>query len=455
MEKLKEPSSLTQCWLFCTFILFWNDPVNSQGGNPKSPSPLHGASSTRQGSAREAKQPHHSLNCPKLRGKKAAKKYQAQVRIEPSHWWWGGWSGFNHFKPGTGLMFTQETPEGCKRWLENKKEKKIRKQICLSHIAMSRMNDFPSPLTNGWGGSYKNNHHIHLKWEVDVAVAKQRCQRCNLQQDLDPGHFQAECIKMLSLSFGAAVHFGANVQICYGFFFFFGGGDWSSQPVHLIWFHFLHAWWGHVFLHVWAATWERWNKTCSWVRNKAGCREKLSMEQISFTFFFSTLTQHKEPVWGLRSVKRGVCLSATVSVRVREGEEWSKFIFGVHSITESQNPTRVWVERDFKDHLLPTLLPQSICRGFTLCKGIMWGYLLPLQWRCWPCLPCWPHPGHSDTPREMPKSGCPALPGEPHLQGSSQAEHLWHTVTFVRALGTLLRCCLGCPRSPGINWNIC
>lgn len=50
------------------------------------------------------------------------------------------------------------------------------------------------------------------------------------------------------------------------------------------------------------------------------------------------------------------------------------FNFGVHSITESLNPTMVWVERELKDHLLETLLPQSICRGFTLCKGVVWGY---------------------------------------------------------------------------------
>lgn len=112
-------------------------------GNRKSPwilrkaqSPFHGALSTRQGSARGAKQPHYSLlDCPNLHGKKAAKKHRAQLRTGPSHWWWGGWSDFSHFKPGTGLISSQETPEGSERWLKSKKKKnKFKKgSTCVPH----------------------------------------------------------------------------------------------------------------------------------------------------------------------------------------------------------------------------------------------------------------------------------------------------------------------------------
>lgn len=52
-----------------------------------------------------------------------------------------------------------------------------------------------------------------------MAVAKSRWQRCNPQQGLDPGHFQAKGIKVLRVSLEAACHFGANVQSCYGSFF--------------------------------------------------------------------------------------------------------------------------------------------------------------------------------------------------------------------------------------------
>lgn len=94
---------------------------------------------------------------------------------------------------------------------------------------MHRMNEFPFPLTNGWGRSYKKNHHIHLKRDVDVATAKERWQGCNPQKDLDPGHFQTECTKLLRVGFGAAFCFGANVQSFYGFFFWGGAGGHHNQ----------------------------------------------------------------------------------------------------------------------------------------------------------------------------------------------------------------------------------